>query len=82
MLTVLHRGPDGTERLFEASSVSRFPPEGEQSIPPLGEIRASGVVGDSPGDTITLDISQPFGAVFVMNRFGATVARYTDASPG
>lgn len=79
MLTVLHRGPDGSERTFEAESVARFNREGEESVPPLGEIRATGVTLDSvPDNSITLDVSAPFGAVFVMNRHGATVARYMD----
>ena len=79
MLTVLHRGPDGSERTFEAESVSRFNRDSEECVPAMGEIRASGVTLDGvPGEAITLDISRPFGAVFVMNRFGATVARYTN----
>lgn len=77
MLTVMHRGPDGTERIFEAESVSRFPPEGEKSVPATGKVWAAGVtLGSVPGDALELDISEPFGAVFVMNRFGSTVARY------
>jgi len=76
MLTVLHRGPDGSERIFEAESVTRYPPEGEQSVPATGEIVAHGVIGQ-PSETMTLGIFEPFGAVFVMNRFGQTVARYT-----
>jgi len=77
MITVLHRGPDGSERIFEAESVTRFTPEGEQSIPPLGRIVASGVhFDDMPGSSITLDISEPFGAVFVMNRHGSTIAKW------
>lgn len=79
MLTVLHRGPDGSERIMEAETVTRFPPEGQQSVPPLGKVRATGVNIDGvPGHVIELDISEPFGAVFVMNRFGATVAQYMD----
>lgn len=78
MLTVLHRGPDGSERLFEARSVTRFAPEGEQSVPATGIIRACGIEGEDVSVCIELDIVQPFGAVFVMNRFGATVARYTN----
>jgi len=77
MLTILHRGHDGSEMVFEAKSVTRFPNEGDQAYPPLGEIRASGV--DLPGcpcDTITLNIEGPFGAVFVMNKAGATVAKF------
>lgn len=83
MFTVLHRGPDGSEKLYEAETVTRFPPEGEQSIPPLGEIRLGGVKCDEiPGNTITLALEPPFGAVFVMNRFGATVARHLASPPG
>jgi len=77
MLTVMHRGPDGSERIFEAESVTRYPPHGEQSVPPTGEVVAGGVQMDGiPAPSITMDISPPFGAVFVMNRFGATVASY------
>jgi len=77
MFTVLHRGPDGTEKLYEAETVTRFPPEGEASIPALGEIRLGGVkIDEVPGETVTLALEKPFGAVFVMNRFGATVARH------
>lgn len=77
MFTVLHRGPDGSETLYEAETVTRFPPEGEESIPPLGKIALSGVRLDNCPDTsITLALEKPFGAVFVMNRFGATVARH------
>lgn len=83
MLTVLHRGPDGSERTFEAESVARFNRDGEECVPAIGEVRATGVMLDGvPGETITLDISQPFGAVFVMNRHGSTVARYTCAPNG
>ncbi len=75
MLTVLHRRPDGTEHVFEAESVTRATINGEMSCPPGGEIVAHGVEGDTPRQ-ITLSISEPFGAVFVMNRHGATIARY------
>lgn len=74
MLTVLHRGPDGSEHTFEARSVIRSNKDGVECVPAGGEIRAHGVEGLS--DTMTLDISGPFGAVFVMNRHGTTVARY------
>ena len=78
MLTVLHRESDGTENYFEAERVYRLPPDGEESVPPLGKIFALGVDTDSsPNNKIELHIDQPFGAVFVMNRYGATVARYT-----
>ena len=80
MLTVLHRKPDGSERIFEAESVTRFPPEGEESIPAMGKVvalLADG--GDSPSSCAELSIAQPFGAVFVMNRFGVTVASYRSA---
>lgn len=77
MLTVLHRGPDGSERYFEAETVTRFAPEGEESVPALGKIRASGVrLDEVPGTVIELALEKPFGAVFVMNRYGATVAKY------
>lgn len=76
MLTVLHRGPDGSERTFEAYQVTRFQPEGEVCCPARGEVRAILAESDLPGEATTLDISGPFGAVFVMNRHGATVARY------
>lgn len=77
MFTVLHRGPDGSERLYEAETVSRFQREGEECIPAMGEIRLGGVrIDNVPSDTITLALERPFGAVFVMNEAGATVARY------
>lgn len=73
MLTVLHRGPDGAERIFEAESVIRFSGEGESCIPAQGDIRAC--LPD--GSTQDLGTIGSFGAVFVMNRYGQTVARYT-----
>lgn len=80
MLTVLHRGPDGSERIFEAESVTRFPPEGEESTPALGKVVALiSDGGDSPSGCRELCVAQPFGAVFVMNRFGVTVASYRGA---
>jgi len=78
MFTVLHRGPDGSEKYYEAHAVTRFPEEGSLSCPPLGVIRLIGVnLPDIPGETIDLAVEEPLGAVFVMNRFGTTVAKYT-----
>lgn len=77
MLTVLHRAPDGSERYFEARTVRRVNPDGVECIPATGEIKAYGdfLGGGSEIEQI-LDISEPFGAVFVMNRHGATIARF------
>lgn len=79
MFTVLYREANGTERLYEAQTVSRFQtgPD-EQSIPAQGMVQLTGVEpsGDNPTDIVVLDLQKPFGAVFVMNRFGTTVARY------
>ncbi len=83
MLTVMYRAPNGTENLFEAVKVYRDPPEGQESIPPLGHITA--VLPDTdpgqPGYEVRLDISEPFGAVFVMNRYGSTVQKYIGSRP-
>lgn len=77
MLTVLHRAPDGSERYFEARTVRRVNPDGVECIPASGTIKAYGDFFGSDIDAEQiLDISGPFGAVFVMNRHGATVARY------
>lgn len=75
MLTVMHRGPDGSERIFEADFVTRFPKEGEETCPPMGKIAVTGCTHDGPSD-FELALEKPFGAVFVMNRYGQTVARY------
>lgn len=79
MFTVLHRGPDGSEKYYECESVTRFTAEGEQTVPPLGVIRLTNTHGfpGTPGEHIDLAIEEPFGAVFVMNRFGTTIAKYT-----
>lgn len=77
MFTVLHRGPDGSERYYEAANITRFTEDGVESVPPLGRIVLSGVADSgNPSDCVELLIEAPFGAVFVMNRFGATIAKY------
>jgi hypothetical protein len=77
MFTVLHRGPDGSETYYECQTVTRFAEEGQQTVPPLGKVALSGVRLDNlPGNDITLAIEGPFGAVFVMNNEGATIAKY------
>lgn len=78
MFTVLHRGPDGSETLYQAETVSRFQREGEQCVPAMGSIGISGAKCDGIplGASITLALEPPFGAVFVMNEGGSTVARW------
>lgn len=88
MLTVMHRHEDGTETLYEAASVSRLSDQ-EPTVPPLGDIELRGCAGslvcgpgaEDRGDGVVVIGSRVVGdgvppAVFVMNRFGATVARY------
>lgn len=82
MFTVMHRLGDGTECYYEAKTVRRYPLDGEQSIPPLGKFLLVGVnIPDVPGDTLELVIEKPFGAIFVMNSAGTTIAKYMDRSP-
>lgn len=82
MLTILWRKPDGAELLFEAQSLERVNKHPEPQVPVAGEFIARGIDDDAnPGSTMHFDIEGPFGAVFVMNEAGATVARYM-ASPG
>lgn len=76
MLTVLHRKADGSEEIFEAVSVSRQQKgEGLEQIPALGKFVIKGAYGDENNEPV-FEIASPFGAIFVMNRYGATVARY------
>ena len=78
MLTILHRQSDGSERLFMADSIEAVQPDGESCVPVrIGKFKARGVFDSGlPSDCIEFDIECPFGAVFVMNDQGATVARY------
>lgn len=84
MFTILHRASDGSETLYEAESVYRMKRADEDaSIPPIGDIVLQGVsLGDVPASTLTIPCGAPRSnhgfdpQVFVMNRFGATVARY------
>jgi hypothetical protein len=79
MLTILHRKADGSEKLFMAENVEQIQIDGHQSVPcHSGKFIAHGVMDSGvPSDYIQFEIEQPFGAVFVMNDKGATVARYT-----
>lgn len=79
MFTVLHRGPDGSEKYYECQSVTRFTEEGQQTVPPLGIVRLTNCGGfcGVPGEHIDLAIEEPFGAVFVMNSEGTTITKYT-----
>lgn len=77
MLTILWRKPDGSEQLFEAETLHRQQPPGEQCVPAYGKFLAHGVtLGGIPADYFEFDIEGPFGAVFVMNADGKTVAKY------
>lgn len=72
MLTILHRQPNGAEALFQATRIERLQPDGEQCVPAIGN--RFRVWNDDIAAEITIE--QPFGAVFVMNKNGSTVARY------
>jgi hypothetical protein len=77
MLTILFRHPDGSEEIFAASSLTRANDSEEAYIPVQGEFIARGVTIDGrPDETRRFSIQSPFGAVFVMNEAGNTVARY------
>lgn len=77
MLTILKRDKNGNEQLFEAETLHRVNPDGEQCVPAVGKFIAHGVnIDTSPSDYFEFDIEGPFGAVFVMNGKGATVAKY------
>lgn len=77
MLTILWRKPDGSEQIFAAETIHRLQPEGEQCVPARGKFLAHGVtLNGAPTDYMEFDIQGPFGAVFVMNEAGQTVARY------
>lgn len=83
MLTILWRKPDGGEKLFMAENIERLQPDGEECVPALGGFIAHGVHdGGLPSDYFQFDIKEPFGAVFVMNDTGKTVARYFARPPG
>jgi hypothetical protein len=75
MLTILHRQPNGAETIFQAKRIERLQPSGEQCVPAIGNrFRVWLDEGDEVIGEITIE--QPFGAVFVMNKNGSTVARY------
>ena len=78
MLTILHRQSDGAERLFMADSIEAVQPDGEECVPVrVGKFKARGVYDSGlPNDCVEFEIKQPFGAVFVMNDQGSTVAKY------
>lgn len=78
MITVLHRRGNGSEELFEAHSVERFANEGDEPHKLTGPIFANGVSRYGPGadGTIELEVSDPHGAVFIMNRQGSTIAKW------
>lgn len=81
MLTILWRKPDGSEVLFAAKSIEREAGS-EAQCPAGGGFIASGVDDDAiPGDVFRFNIEWPFGAVFVMNESGCTVARYLSHAP-
>jgi hypothetical protein len=83
MLTILHRKSDGGEKLFMAENIELLQKDGEQSVPcHTGKFIAHGVIDSGvPSDYYQFEIEQPFGAVFVMNDKGATVARYLASPP-
>jgi hypothetical protein len=78
MLTILHRQPDGGEVLFPAHRIECLQPDGEQCVPAIGNrfIVWGEDCPDRPGGPFEITIEAPFGAVFVMNKHGSTVARY------
>ncbi len=79
MLSVLWRKPDGSEEIFTAESVERLSGDMAQ-VPACGAFIAKGVDNSQiPGDEMQFTIEEPFGAVFVMNESGRTIARYTAA---
>ena len=78
MLTILHRQPDGGEVLFPANRIECLQPDGEQCVPAIGhrfKIWSDDTIM-GPGGEFEISIEGPFGAVFVMNKHGSTVARY------
>lgn len=81
MLTILWRKPDGSEMLFTAESIERISGS-EAQVPAGGGFIARGVNNSEiPGDEFRFNIGRPFGAVFVMNDKGCTVARYMASPP-
>ena len=78
MLTILHRQPDGGEVIFPANRIECIQPEGQECVPAIGH-RFRVWSDDSilgPGADFEITIEAPFGAIFVMNRHGSTVAHY------
>lgn len=84
MLTILHRAPDGAEAIFSAEKLQRTNPRGEQCVPAMGSFVAHGVtISGLPDHIYEFEIMGPFGAVFVMNDKGKTVASYfAEPHPG
>lgn len=77
MLTILFRHSDGSEQLFEAETLHRLNDVDDACVPARGKFLAHGVeMSGVPSDYFEFEIAEPFGAVFVMNEKGATVARY------
>ena len=82
MLTILWRKPCGSEQIFEAETLHRLQIDGEEFVPAQGDFLAHGVTqAGAPSDYFQFGIAAPFGAVFVMNEKGRTVASYF-ARPG
>ena len=75
MLTILHRQPNGSEVVFSANQIQRMQPEGEETCPAIGKTFRVWRE-DMGGVQCEITIEKPFGAVFVMNKHGSTVARY------
>jgi hypothetical protein len=83
MLTILLRHADGSEELFEAEKLHRLNPPDTECVPAMGTFIAHGVVlSGVPSDYFEFAIGGPFGAVFVMNENGSTVARYFAGGQG
>ncbi len=81
MLTVLWRKADGAERIFPAHQIERLQAKGEQCVPAKGDrFKIWSDDGELPGP-FEITLEAPFGALFVMNRDGQTVARYLVEGP-
>lgn len=82
MLTILHRSANGSEQIFAADTIHRLNNGDEQCVPAQGNFLAHGVtLSGTPADYHEFKIEQPFGAVFVMNEKGKTVASYFASPP-
>lgn len=75
MLTILHRQANGAEAIFSARRIERLQPKGEECIPAIGN-RFKVYTDDDDMNEFEIRLENPFGAVFVMNKNGSTVARY------